>query len=149
MSYIELSMASEFTPVTAVTEFLTRIGLPQYIKVFEEKKIDGKMLLEADPRFLASLHVTSPLHQMKIMQLFRREVHGTVMNYSSEHLTQFLRQNKLDMFISTLKEHWIDGDMILEVEKSLMESVLEEIGVSPPMNTVMINLYQLATRAQS
>ena len=138
-------MAKKSTSVTAVKEFLTRIGLSQYTQAFEEKNIDGKTLLEADPTFLASLHVTSPLHQMKIMQLFRREVHGTAVSYSNEHLTQFLRQHKLDMHIATLKEHWIDGDMILDVEKSLMESVLEEIGVGPPINTMMISLYQAVT----
>ena len=140
-------MAKKYTSVAAVSEFLARIGLPQYIQAFEEKNIDGKMLLEADPTFLASLSVTSPLHQMKIMQLFHREVHGTVLKFSNEHLTQFLCQHKLDVHISisTLKEHWIDGDMILDVEKSLMESVLEEIGVGPPNNAMMISLYQALT----
>ena len=74
--------------------------------------------------------VTSPLHQMKIIQLLRREIQGTVAKYPIQHLSDFLRQLKLDKYIPNLEENGIDGDMILEVEEKLMKSVLKEMGVT-------------------
>lgn len=112
-----------------VAAFLVKIGLPQYSETFIDEEISGDVLLELDD--LSELGVKSPLHQMKIMQLFSRKLQGIEAKYSHEHLCQFLyQQEKLCKYIAILKEHGIDGDMILHVEKNLMKSVLEEIGVT-------------------
>ena len=106
--------------------------MPQYADEFKDNDIDGKLLLEADSEVLLELGVQSPLHQMKIMQLFPRELLGTKAKYSNDHLSQFLQQQeKLIKYIPVLKKHGIDGDMVLHVEENLMKGVLKEIGIGP------------------
>ena len=115
-----------------VAHFLTNIGLPQYADEFKDNQIDGELLLKADSDVLSELGVESLLHQMKIMQLFPRELLGTKVKYSNDHLSQFLQQQeKLIKYIPVLKKHGIDGDMVLHVEENLMKGVLKEIGISP------------------
>ena len=113
-----------------VAEFLERVELSQYAQKFKENEISGDVLLDADVEMLSALDVTSSLHQMKIMHLFPRELQGTGAKYSTEHLSHFLQENKLGKYISRLKDNGIDGDMILEVDKELMENVLKEIGIT-------------------
>ena len=118
-----------------IAAFLARIGLPQYREKFEDEDVDGDMLLDLVKKkktdSFSQLGVDSPLHLMKIMQLFLRELQGTKAKYSNDHLTQFLcTQRKIDQYATTLKDQGIDGDMILYVEDDLMEKVLKEIGIS-------------------
>ena len=61
-----------------VSDFLTKIQLPEYADSFLSSDISGEILLEADADILNELGVTSPLHQMKIMELFRRELQGEI-----------------------------------------------------------------------
>ena len=110
------------------------INFSQYIETFESSEISGEILLEATPEVLAELGVTSPLHQMKIMQLSRRVARGSEAKYSAQHLSDFLRHLMLDKYIPNLEENGIDGDMILEVEEKLMKSVLKEVGVTNPLH---------------
>lgn len=124
--------------VDDIAEFLTKIKLPQYTQRFRDSDITGELLLEADPEILAELGVASPLHQMKIMQLFRRELQGSVVKFSKQHMSQFLQQYKLDKYMPTLDGHGIDGDMILEVEEKLMKSVLREVGVTSLVDILKI-----------
>ena len=123
----------EFTP-DAVAEFLIKVDLPQYTEAFKASNISGEVLLEASPADLTKLGVTSSLHQMIIVQLFRREVQGTKAKYPKQHLSQFLRQHKLDKYVAILEDAQIDGDMVLEVEEKLMESVLREVGVTSQLD---------------
>ena len=83
--------------------------------------MDTESLLEVD--------VKLPVHQMKIMHLFRRELQGGTAKYSRDHVARFLQQYRLDKYTPTLEEHGIDGDMILEVEEKLMKTVLRDVGV--------------------
>ena len=61
-----------------VADFLTKIQLPQYADEFLNSEISGEILLDADADILNELDVTSPLHQMKIVELFRRELQGGI-----------------------------------------------------------------------
>ena len=123
-------LARRFSPED-VADFLTKVvGLPQYADTFKNSGISGDVLLGADAEMLIELEVKSPLHQMKIMELFRRELQGTEAKYSKDHVSVFLKQYKLDKYVPMLESHGIDGDMILEVEEKLMKSVLKEIGVT-------------------
>ena len=131
------SLARKLTPDN-VADFLTKIGLPQYAESFKTSCISGELLLEADPDVLTELGVTSPLHQMKIMQLFRRELAGSVAEYPRHHMGQFLQQYKLEKYQPVLEGHGIDGDMILEVEEKLMKSVLREVGVTSLVDILKI-----------
>ena len=114
----------------AVAAFLERIDLPQYGEKFKEDEITGDVLLDTDIETLLELDVTSSLHQMKILHLFPKDLRGTSTQYSTEHLSQFLQDNKLGKYVSLLEGNGIDGDMILEVDKELMENVLKEIGIT-------------------
>ena len=131
------SLARRLT-VEDIAKFLTEIGLPQYVDKFKSSDITGELLLEADPEILAELGVASPLHQMKIMQLFRRQLQGSVARFSQHHMTQFLQHYKLEKYTPTLEGHGIDGDMILEVEEKLMKSVLREVGVTSLVDILKI-----------
>lgn len=118
-----------------IADFLERIGLREYAGTFMDANIDGELLTDIiamSPEILSSnLRVVSPLHQMKIMHLFPREMKGTGAKYSNDHLTQFLLKNSFNKCIPLMKENGIDGDMILEVDKEWMHSVLQEIGITP------------------
>lgn len=78
----------------------------------------------------SELGVNSPLHKMKIMQLFNRELQGAAPIYSREHLNQFLQQNNLDKYAAILEENGIDGDMIVSVDTKDMKIVLKEVGIT-------------------
>lgn len=136
-----LSLAREFT-TDDVIEFLIKIGLFQYAESFKEEDISGDVLLEASSSDLEDLQVTSHLHQMKIMYLFRKELQSAGTKYSNDHLSSFLEQNKMEKHITTLKENGIDGDMILEVDLDLMKKVLEEVGIKKLQITKIITKYK-------
>lgn len=142
-----LSLARKFT-TKDVVEFLTKIGLSEYAECFEEEDISGDTLLEANSAMLEELEVTSHLHQMKIMHLFRKELQNADTKYSNDHLSSFLqKQKKMDKCIPTLKENGIDGDMILEVDSDLMKKVLKEIGIESQLQiTKIITKYQTFVR---
>ncbi len=127
-----------------VAEFLIKIELPQYAQTFKDSDISGDFLLEADSEVLLALGVASPLHQMKIMQLFRRELRGSRAKYSRDHLGTFLQHYKLARYTPTLEENGIDGDMVLDVDKKLMESVLREVGV-----TSLVDMLKIRSKYQT
>lgn len=128
-----------------VAAFLAKIGLHQYTEAFQNENIDGDILLnlvktEGD---LSELGVTNPLHLMKIMQLFPREVQGTESKYSNDHLSHFLQKDeRLHKYIPILKEHGIDGDMILQVNDKLVTNVLKQIGVNSALDRSRICKYK-------
>ncbi len=113
-----------------VADVLDSMEFSNYAETFRNEDITGEVLLNADSEMFSELGVKSALHQMKISQLFIRELHGTTLKYSRSHLNQFLRKNNLEEHISTMEENGIDGDMILEVENELMENVLKEVGIT-------------------
>lgn len=115
--------------VDGVADFLTKIELSQYVDAFREEVIDGAMLLDVSQDMLLELGVQSPLHQMRIMELFPRELNGTTAKYSSIHVEKFLRVHKLEKYADILESNGIDGDMILHVKQDLMKEVLQEVGV--------------------
>ena len=104
--------------------------MSEYVEEFKDGDISGEVLLYADSEVLEELGVDSALHQMKIMQLFHRELLGTDPQYSRDHLNQFLKENKLDKYAGKLEEHGIDGDMIAKVDFKIMKTVLKEIGIT-------------------
>lgn len=131
------SLARRLSP-DDVADFLTKIQLPQYAETFRSSEISGELLLEADSDDLEELGVRSHLHKMKIMQLFRRELEGSVARYSQDHVTKFLHKYKLEKYVPALEEHGIDGDMVLNVEEKLMKSVLREVGVASLVDNLKI-----------
>lgn len=114
--------------------------MPQYAETFKSSDISGEVLLEADSEFFIELGITSPLHQMKITQLFPRELRGGVAKYSMQHLSSFLQQHKLEKYTPILESYGIDGEMILEVEEKLMKVVLKEVGVTSIVDIQKIRL---------
>ena len=136
MSSLE-ETARRLTPQD-VADFLSRINLSQYSDTFKESDISGELLLEADVDILKELGVESPLHQMLIMELFRRELKGGAVKYSVDYMMDFLSQYKLEKYGSTLSSHGIDGDMLLDVDDKLMKSVLKEVGVTSLVDALKI-----------
>lgn len=130
-------LARKFT-FDDVIDFLTKMELSQYSETFKDNEIGGDTLLEADSEMLDELGVTSHLHQMKIMHLFKKELQGATTKYSNEHLSEFLRGCKLDKHTDALKDSGIDGDMILEVNGDLMKKVLKEIGITSKVDVIKI-----------
>lgn len=130
-------VARRLTP-DDVADFLTRINLPQYSDIFKESEISGDLLLEADVDILKELTVESPLHQMLIMELFRRELKGGEIKYSTDYMMDFLKQYRLDKYGPSLLSHGIDGDMLLDVDDKLMKSVLKEVGVTSLVDALKI-----------
>lgn len=131
------SLARKFT-TDNVVDFLTKMELSQYAESSKENDISGDTLLEADSEVLEELGVTSCLHQMKIMHLFRKELQGAATKYSNIHLSKFLQEYKLEKYTDTLKDHGIDGDMILEADGDLMKKVLKEIGITSKIDITKI-----------
>ena len=118
---------------------------------FAKEEITGELLLDEDTNsvldVLKEVEVTNPLHQMKIMELFRREVSKIEVKYSNDHLTEFLQKNKLEQYVTVLKENGIDGDMILNVRKDLMEKVLKELGITKAVHVnKIVKTYKVDTK---
>ena len=113
-----------------VADFMVRINLHQYSVIFKDSGIRGEELFDIDQEYLSELGVKSPLHQMRIVELFRRDLAGNTAKYPSDYVMHFLTQNNLEKYSPSLKHHGVDGDMLLEVEEKWMTSVLEEIGVT-------------------
>ncbi len=118
-----------------------RIQLSQYQEKFLQEDIDGELLDACGAEELNYFGVESPLHQMKIMELFQRELKKIEVKYSFEHLSGFLKDIKLEKHIQTLRDNGIDGDMILKVEKKHMKAVLKEIGLNPGDTVKLITRY--------
>ncbi len=72
-----------------VAKFLRKIQLPQYQEKFLQEEIDGELLQVCGAEELNDIDVKSPLHQMKIVELFHRE--KIEVKYSFEHLSGFLK----------------------------------------------------------
>jgi hypothetical protein len=122
-------------------DLLIKIGLHQYFKTFEDISSDELLELVQSVDNLSEMGVTSSLHQMKIMQLFLRELRGTKAEHSCADLCQFLSEQKIiAQYRPILQEHGIDGDMILQVEHELMNSVLKEIGIASALHRSRICL---------
>lgn len=71
----EATDAAEYTE-EQVAEFLKSIGLAQYVEIFQERQVDGGMMLEIDDEILEALGVKSHLHKIKIVVLFKRLLTG-------------------------------------------------------------------------
>ncbi len=125
-----------------MAKFLRKIQLPQYQEKFLQEEIDGELLQACGAEELNDIDVKSPLHQMKIVELFHREIEKIEVKYSFEHLSGFLKDIKLEKYIPTLRDNGIDGDMILRVEKERMKAVLREIGFSAIDAIKLITKYQ-------
>ncbi len=136
MSSLE-KLAQELSP-DDVAAFLAHINLPQYREIFITSGVSGDLLLKADPEILEELGVTSPLHQMRIMELFRRKLTGDVAKHSVDEVMQFLQQYNLEKYCPYLEGQGIDGDMLLDVEEKLMKSVLKEVGVDSLFDNLKI-----------
>lgn len=139
---VDMPLLAEKFTTDDVVEFLTKIEMSQYAESFQEEEISGDILLEADCDMLEELKVTSRLHQMKIMHLFRKQLLSSDTKYPNDHLSSFLEQQKMKMHIPTLKDNGIDGDMILEVDSEIMKKVLEEIGITKLQITKIIIKYK-------
>ncbi len=124
-----------------MANFLERIQLPQYQERFLWEEIDGALLRACDAKALKDFDVKSPLHQMKIIELFQREINNIEIKYSFEQLSGFLKDIKLEKYIPTLKKNGIDGDMILKVKKKHMRAVLKEIGLKDGDTLKLITKY--------
>ena len=130
-------LARKLTP-NDVADFMVRINLPQYSDIFRDSEISGELLLEVNRDILSELGVKSPLHQMRIMELFHRDLTGDTAKYSGDCVIQFLMQYNLEKYGPSLDSHGIDGDMLLGVEEHLMTSVLKEVGVSKLVDNLKI-----------
>ena len=58
--------------------------------------------------------------------LFQRSLQGGKVHYPLETVLTFLEQNKLDKYCAIFEEWGMDGDLLLEVD----DSVLKEMGVN-------------------
>ncbi len=135
---IDLPAVASDKSADEVANFLDKIGLSEYAETFKDADISGEVLLDADSEMLSELSVSSSLHQMRIMQLFNRELLGATPTYSRDHLNQFLQDNKLDKYASKLEENGIDGDMIVNVDSKIMKVVFKEIGITSAVDIAKI-----------
>ena len=122
-----------------LSQFLIRYKYPPC------EELDGDMILEEDEKLLSSvlgkIGIESPLQQMKIIHLYKREVLGCEIKHPKQHVIDFLAKNELDRYASTFESHEIDGDMILEIEEGLMNKVLKEMGVILKHRTTLRSKY--------
>ena len=59
-----------------VGNFVTSIGLSGYAKLFEDNGLSGDALMECTDEDLEDLGIESALSRLKIMILFRRQLHA-------------------------------------------------------------------------
>lgn len=121
-------MAESYSP-QQVQDFLTSIGMGEYIPAFKELDISGDVLLmSGQGRGLEELGVKNPLHRLKISILFRRQLEGLgkiAKRYPVEEVARFLHAHKMSEFVEKFEEEKIDGEMLMEAP----DEVLDELGV--------------------
>ena len=112
-----------------VLDFLTSIGLEEYIPAFKECDISGEILLQAGHgKALEDIGVTNALHRLKISILFRRQLEDIskiAKRYPTEEVVRFLHNNRMSEFVDKFEKNQIDGEMLMEAS----DEVLDELGV--------------------
>ncbi len=147
VSFLDINVLAASKSVDDVIDFLSQINRKEYISSFRENDINGVMLLEADKELLEALTVENPLHQVQILELFKRYLTGEKPKYSNDFLQKFLEDNKLEKHASSLQEHLIDGDIISNVELKLMKAALKEIGMKViEAHKLVVNFKQCTKR---
>lgn len=116
--------------VEKVIDFLRRTpDMEQYISYFEEKQIDGDLLLAATDEVLQELGIDSAFHRLKIRICFQREVRGPsalALQYPVGVVVALLKANNMDAkYQLVLETHKIDGELLVEAS----DQVLREIGI--------------------
>ncbi len=107
-------------------------------QAFIENNLGGGDLLNADSDFADTIEL-SFYKCIKIMTLFRRKFQNVNPDLDEE-FQKFLLQNKIDRHsIELLKENKIDGNMIVDVESTLMKGALKEIGIDRKEAVAIVN----------
>lgn len=57
--------------VNEVCEWLTKLGLAQYIETFVQESVDGKLLLDLDEEMMKDLGISSSLHRKKLTKFIK------------------------------------------------------------------------------
>ena len=57
--------------VNEVCEWLTKLGLGQYVETFEQESVDGKLLLDVDEEMMKDLGISNALHRRKLTKFIR------------------------------------------------------------------------------
>lgn len=103
--------------------------MEQYMSYFEEKQIDGDLLLAATDEVLQELGIDSAFHRLKIRIWFQREVRGPsalALQYPVGVVVALLKANNMDAkYQLVLETHKIDGELLVEAS----DQVLREIGI--------------------
>ena len=58
--------------VTEVSEWLIKLGLNQYVKLFVKEVVDGTMLLEMDDEMMQCIGINNALHRKKLLMFIQR-----------------------------------------------------------------------------
>lgn len=117
--------------VERVTDFLQRnLHMGQYVPLFEQKQIDGDLLLVATDEILQEIGIVSALDRLKIRIHFKREMSGGLSalaeKYPVDKVIALLKENNMSAkYQVAIEEHEIDGELLTEASCD----VLQEIGI--------------------
>ena len=103
--------------------------MEQYVLYFEDKQIDGDLLLAATDEILQEIGIESALDRLKIRIYFQREIRGPsalAQKYPVDVVVALLKENNMDAkYQRVLDTHKIDGELLVEAS----DQVLREIGI--------------------
>lgn len=57
--------------VSEVCQWLTKLGLSQYIDTFEQESVDGKLLLDLDTEMMQDLGISNSVHRKKLIKFIQ------------------------------------------------------------------------------
>ncbi len=123
------SLAKEYG-TQEIKQFLQEIDIPdEVIEQFEDNEVTGPDLLEVlevSSQGLEDIGVSSELHRLKILILFKRKLRGDEPDVSPLEVASFLRRHKMfQKYEKAFVDNGIDGELLLNASAG----VLEELGV--------------------
>ena len=126
----------------AVANFVTSIGYPEYAEQFDENDVSGDVLIGCTDETLKDLEIESALARLKIVVLFKRQLHGLnalAKSVPTEKVVEFLdglKPKEKEQYKKSFADNEIDGEMLLAMEGN--HDVMIELGVQKPLHRQVI-----------
>ena len=136
-----LQLARQYSS-EAVANFVISIGYADYAEQFEENGLSGDALMECTDEDLEDLGIKSALARLKIIILFRRQLHGLgslAKDFPADRVVDFLdglKQPEKEQYKKSFSDNRIDGEMLLAMQGK--DDVMIELGVQRPIHRRII-----------
>lgn len=122
-----------------VVKFLQSFGMDQYVDIFRDRVIDGRVLVVFGDEDLIELGILSPLHRFKIQFLFKRFLQSIRAKHAMVVVRDFLIAYKMETYVQKFTKEEVDGDMLLEIlhlTPDVGDPILKYLGVESKVDRI-------------